>query len=66
MTEILTDNQICYWLTIGIILGAAVVGVFAARYMYDMTIENKALRRENDRISAYLNYKERNAFSLGD
>ena len=37
MTEILTENQVCYWLVVGILLGAAIVGVFVGRYIYDIT-----------------------------
>lgn len=66
MTEILTENQICYWLVVGILLGAAVVGVFVARYMYDITVENNELRRQNTRLRTYQDWKSRNALSLGD
>ena len=66
MTEILTENQVCYWLVVGIILGAAIVGVFVGRYIYDITVENKEIRRQNARIRKYLDRKSRNAFNLGD
>lgn len=66
MTEILTDNQICYWLTIGIIIGAGIMAVFMGRYIYDITVENKEVRRQNDRLRAYQNWKSRNHISLGD
>jgi hypothetical protein len=59
MTEILTENQVCYWLVVGIILGAAIVGVFVGRYIYDITVENKEIRRQNARIRKYLDRKSR-------
>jgi len=66
LKELLTENQICYWLIIGISLGACIMGLALARYAYDITAENKALRRENGRIKAYVEWKSRNALSLGD
>lgn len=66
MTEILTDNQITYWLVVGIVLGAAVVGVFTARYVYNITVENREIRRQNARLRKYQDRKSRNALSLGD
>lgn len=66
MTEILTENQITYWLVVGIILGAAVVGVFFGFYAYEKMWSIKELKRQNNRLRSYQDWKSRNTISLGD
>lgn len=69
----MTENQICYWLIVGIAIGAGIMAVLGGRYISDITYKNKALtkhnshlKRRNARMLTYINTKSRNIISLGD
>jgi len=62
----MNEGEITYWMVAGIILGAAVVGVFVARYIYDITTENREIKRQNERMKSYMDFRARNNIGMGD